>query len=317
MTVELLKEYQLDRLILGIRKQSKTFKGLLLEFIETVFRLRKLIIRHRINLCVGIGGEMISVASWLSFKPSCIFTDTENARLTNLLSFRFAKNIFLPACYESKVNKRSIMYDGYHELAYMIPKYIGETIKPKNKFLVRFVGWYAVHDIGEKSLSDKQKIAIINTLKEAGEVFISSEAPLPEEIQKFTYKFHSSEIHSFMKDCKMIVGESATMASEAACLGIPAIFISNTGRGYTTEQDKKYGLIKHYRLNQWEDIIRTLKKWAFQDIHNEWQEKRWNMLKDKIDVTAWMANLIENYPDSLMGARSGKFNKYLIQNIST
>ena len=57
-----------------------------------------------------------------------------------------------------------------------------------------------------------------------------------------------------MMKCRMVIGESATMASEAACLGIPAIFISNTGRGYTTEQDKKYGLIKHYRLNQWEEI---------------------------------------------------------------
>jgi len=108
------------------------------------------------------------------------------------------------------------------------------------------------------------------------------------------------------------VGESATMASEAACLGIPAIFISNTGRGYTTEQDKKYGLIKHYRLNQWKEILNRIEQWGHQDLTDEWQERRWNMLKDKIDVTAWLVDLIENYPKSITEARKGSFERYSI-----
>ena len=97
----------------------------------------------------------------------------------------------------------------------------------------------------------------------------------------------------------MIIGESATMASEAACLGIPAIFISNTGRGYTTEQDKKYGLIKHYTLNQWEQVISTIKSWINNDISKEWKEKQIKMLNDKIEVTDFIVDFISNYPFKL------------------
>ena len=110
----------------------------------------------------------------------------------------------------------------------------------------------------------------------------------------------------------MIVGESATMASESACLGIPAVFISNTGRGYTTEQDQTYGLIKHYRLDQWEQVVRCLNKWAASDLREEWQKRRRHMLNDKIEVTDWLVDLIENYPHSIGDARSAVFERYAI-----
>ena len=108
---------------------------------------------------------------------------------------------------------------------------------------------------------------------------------MPKKLESYRYTLHPSTIHDFVKNCKMIIGESATMASEASCLGIPAMFISNTGRGYTTEQDKKYGLIKHYTLNQWDEIITTIKDWSSENLYDEWQKKRWIMLDDKIEVT--------------------------------
>ena len=74
-----------------------------------------------------------------------------------------------------------------------------------------------------------------------------------------------------------------------------------------------YGLIKHYRLNQWEDIMATLTQWASRDIFEEWQEKRWRMLKEKMDVTPWMIELIENYPASIEDAKQGRFERYAIE----
>jgi predicted glycosyltransferase len=103
------------------------------------------------------------------------------------------------------------------------------------------------------------------------------------------------------------------MASESACLGIPAIFISNTGRGYTTEQDRKYGLIKHYRLNEWKEIIKTVEAWAEQDLKDEWQDRRRRMLEEKMEVTPWMIELVENYPASIEDAKRGRFERYAIK----
>ena len=44
----------------------------------------------------------------------------------------------------------------------------------------------------------------------------------------------------------LLYGESATMASEAAVLGVPAIYLDNTGRCYTREEEEKYGLVFNF-----------------------------------------------------------------------
>jgi predicted glycosyltransferase len=254
------------------------------------------------------------VGKWYGI-PTLAFSDTENDIWANKLSFSLSRHVFSPTCFNRQIGgtwKNQIFYPSYHELAYLSPRYFPE-VKSENKFLVRFVGWGAGHDIGEKGLAPAQKIEIVSILKQWGEVYISSEAPLPESIAQYACTFHPAEVHNFMKMCKMVVGESATMASEAAILGIPAVFISDTGRGYTTEQDKKYGLIKHYQRQQWSEIIATLKEWAGQDLAAQWQEKRWNMLRDKIEVTDWLVDLVEQYPDSIRVLQKGNFSKNKIR----
>lgn len=313
-TIDLLNAYKIKHTVLT--KKGQGLIGLIKELIKQQFKISKIIRENQLDLMLQISGIFNAPAGRYYGVPTLAFSDTENDRWGNKLSFSLSKHVIMPTCFDHAIGgswKNQIHYPGYHELAYLVPRYLTKKIEPKNKFLVRFVGWQAGHDIGEKGLSIDQKIEIVDILKNFGSVHITSEAPLPDEIAEFACKIHPSEIHDFMVSCKMIVGESATMASEAACLGIPAIFISNTGRGYTTEQDKKYGLIKHYQLRQWNEIVQTMKEWASQDLHNEWQERRRNMLKDKIDVTAWMVDLIENYPDSIAKAKSDSFSSYVLR----
>ena len=313
-TIELLKAYKIKYVILTSRGVG--LFGLIRELLEQQLKISNIIKKNPIEIMLQIGGIFNAPVGRYYGIPAFAFSDTENERWGNRLSFALSKQVFSPTCFDHRVGgswKNQIHYPGYHELAYLSPRYVSKRIKPENRFLVRFVGWGAGHDIGEKGLSDGQKIEIINILIKYGSVHVSSEAQLPNEIKEFACKIHPSEIHDFMKTCKMIVGESATMASEAACLGIPAIFISNTGRGYTTEQDKKYGVIKYYRLDQWKEIVRTLRQWAVEDLSDEWQKRRSNLLKEKIDVTPWLVDLIERYPESITEAQKGSFERYYIK----
>jgi len=313
-TIDLLNAYKIKHTVLTRKGQG--IIGLINELIKQQFKISKIIRENQLDLMLQISGIFNAPVGRYYGVPTLAFSDTENDKWGNKLSFSLSRHVIMPTCFDHEVGgswKNQIHYPGYHELAYLVPRYLTKKIEPENKFLVRFVGWQAGHDIGEKGLSIDQKIEIVNILKNFGFVHITSEAPLPDEIAEFACKIHPSEIHDFMVSCKMVVGESATMASEAACLGIPAIFISNTGRGYTTEQDKKYGLIKHYQLRQWNEIVQTMKGWASQDLRNEWQGRRRNMLKDKIDVTAWMVDLVENYPNSITKAKSGSFSSYSLR----
>jgi predicted glycosyltransferase len=313
-TVDLLNAYGIDHVILTDRR--KGLLGLLKELLEQQLKISSILKRNSIDLMLQIGGIFNAPVGRFFRIPTLAFSDTENDKWGNKLSFGLSKHILCPACFDHRAGgswKKQIHYPGYHELAYLSPQYVTGEIKPGDKFLLRFVGWAAGHDIGEQGLSDDQKIEIASLLSRFGSIHISSEAPLPSTISGFASKIHPSEIHDFMRSCKMVVGESATMASEAACLGIPAVFISNTGRGYTTEQDRKYGLIKHYRIDQWDNVMKTLEEWAQQDLNRHWQEKRWNMLREKIDVTAWLLDLIENYPQSIKKTQDGDFERYLIK----
>ena len=312
--IDLLKAYKMKHVVLT--DKGRGVFGLGKELLEQQIKISKIIKNDRIDIMLQISGIFNAPVGRYYGIPALAFSDTENDIWANRLSFSLSKHVLSPTCFDHSVGgrwKNQIHYPGYHELAYLSPRYVSKKISPEKRFLVRFVGWGAGHDIGEKGLSGDQKTEIVNILNRYGSVHISSEARLPGRLDHFACKIHPSEIHDFMKTCKMIVGESATMASEAACLGIPAVFISNTGRGYTTEQDRKYGLIKHYRLNQWEEIGRRLKQWAVQNLKDEWQKRRWRMLKEKIDVTAWLVDFIENYPESIEEARKGSFERYDIK----
>jgi predicted glycosyltransferase len=307
-TRDLLTAYNLS--YTPMTKKGRGLIGLIKELLIQQVMISRIIKRSKVDLMVQIGGIFNAPVGRCYGIPTLAFSDTENDRWGNTVSFGVSSHVLSPA---GGHWRNQILYPGYHELAYLSPRYAPKVCKPDNRFLVRFVGWGAGHDIGEHWLSDRQKVELVRTLESCGPVHVSSEMPLPSEILHLSCKIHPSEIHGLMKECKLVVGESATMASEAACLGIPALFLSNTGRGYTTEEDVAYGLIKHYRLNQWEDIMATLTQWASRDIFEEWQEKRWRMLKEKMDVTPWMIELIENYPASIEDAKQGRFERYAIE----
>jgi len=315
-TVDLLNAYNIGHSVLT--KKGKGLIGLIRELLEQQIKISMILKKNRPDLMLQIGGIFNAPVGKYFKIPTLAFSDTENDKWGNKLAFGLSKHVFSPTCFDHQVGgawKNQIHYPGYHELAYLSPKYVPVLNQSKDKFLIRFVGWGAGHDLGEKWLLNQQKIELVKTLQNFGSVYISSEMPLPDEISRFAYSIPSSEIHDFMTTCKMIVGESATMASESACLGIPAIFISNTGRGYTTEQHRKYGLIKHYGLDKWNDILGCIEKWAGMDLRKEWQLRRWRMLEDKIEVTDWLVDLIENYPQSILNLSNDSFEKYFIKRI--
>jgi hypothetical protein len=141
----------------------------------------------------------------------------------------------------------------------------------------------------------------VKELSKYAKVFISSEGELPDDLKKYQIKIPPEKMHDALTFATLLYGESSTMASECACLGTPAIFHDNKGRGYTDEEGEKYGLVFNYSESI-EDQNKSLKK-AIEllnatNLKQEFQTRRKKMLADKIDVTAFMVWFIENYPES-------------------
>ncbi len=257
------------------------------------------------NVFLSFASPYAAQASRLLGKPHISFTDTEKAKL-GILSFApFTECIVTPGSFQKDFGLKHIRFDGFMELSYLNPNYfipdqnvLGELgIDANEPFsLLRFVSWGANHDIGQSGIPDKVKAELVFKISRRMKVFISAEGPLPAAIRKFKIKISPEKIHDLLAFASLYVGEGATMASECAMLGTPAIYVNTLTAG-TIEKQENYGLLTHH--GNFDKVLeKTFEILDMADREDEFQRRRNKMLFDQIDVTAFMVWFIENYPDS-------------------
>jgi uncharacterized protein len=303
IALQLLRAYKFQ--FKCISSQAKGLWSMACELMVRNLRLLRIAQNFGPNVLVGFTGISIAHIGKLLRKPSIVFYDTEFAWLSNALTYPLATLICTPSCYNGQIGPKHIRFNGYKELAYLHPHHFrpdpkvlqdsGIDIRTKF-FVVRFVSWEAAHDRREKGLSYENKIRFVKELSKYGRVFISSEGDLPRELSLYKSPISVDKMHHLMGFAHLYIGESATMASECAVLGVPSIFIATTGRGYLDEQQKKYGLTFNYSDNQQEEAFRRMiELLEKKTLKQEWLKKRDKMLSEKIDVSEWTVQFLEKY----------------------
>lgn len=265
--------------------------------------------RFKPDILLSHGSMYAAHAAFLLGKSHISLEDTFNFEQIRLY-LPFTKTI-LTSGYEHPLNSPKVVkYAGYHELAYLHPKRFTPDIsvlkelgvKEDEKYVIlRFVSWNASHDIGHKGISYERKLQAVEELSKFARVFISSESELPDTLKKYKIKIKPHRMHDALSYASLIFGESATMVSEGAVLGIPGIYLDNTGRLYTKEQQEKYGLCYCYSESDKDQklaIEKSIELLQMPGLKEKWKKRRDKMLADKIDVTAFMVWFIENYPES-------------------
>lgn len=291
-------------------KGSDHVIGKLLYIAVANARLLKIALKTRPHLFLSFGTPYPNHIAWLTRKPGINFQDTENATLMFAITKPFASVYCTPRCFQKDLGEKHIRFDGYMESTYLHPNYFTPNqsiyqllkIPPHEKYIIlRFVSWKASHDIGHRGISLEMKRKLVKQLSSYGSVFISSEAPLPQDLLPYSLRIPPQRMHDALAFASLLYGESATMASECAMLGTPSIYLDNNGRGYTTEEEKKYRLVFNYNESeehQEKSLQKAMELLANNQLHAEMQLRRQKMLEDTIDVTAFMTWFIENYPQS-------------------
>jgi len=254
------------------------------------------------DILIGVNNPYIAHVSWRMRKPSFIFNDTEHAKIGNLVTYPFATKIITPLCYKDKLGKKQVRYNGYHELAYLHPNYFKPNpsvlkelgLKKGEKFFVlRFVSWGASHDIRQKGLTIGSKREIIQLFSKYGKVLISSEGKLPKEFEAYKLNISPEKMHDVLYYTTLLITEGATMATEAAILGTPSLFVNTGYLGNPYEINEKYGLL--FQITNPKDIIKKVKELTNEkSTKKQWKKKSSQLLEEKIDVTRWMVNYIED-----------------------
>jgi predicted glycosyltransferase len=241
-------------------------------------------------------------ASFFLGKPNIALEDTGNREQVRLYK-PFTKVIITSSSFLIKYGKKQIFYNAYHELAYLHPALFTPdpgvlndlgVVEGEKYFILRFVSWNASHDIGQGGLSMDEKSKLIGMLKPYGKVFISSEKKLEAEFEKYSFSLPPWRMHDALAFCSLFVGEGATMASECAMLGTPAVYVNSILAGSVSEQ-QRYGLLYHFTGgNGVEAKIKELLQDG--DLKNKTLALRDKMLTEKINLTEFLVWFIENYP---------------------
>ena len=310
ITIDLLKKYGINHITLGKPGKGLWGKAKALFFFD--WKLYKIARAFKPDLSIGVGSPYLGHVSKLIRKPYISFWDTENAKLAIWLTYSFTDIICTPSCFLNNLGNKQVKYTGYKEIAYLHPNYFSPNpnvlkehgLRPEEKFIiVRFVSWGASHDVGQHGIKDK--IRFVKSLENFGRVIISSEGDLPPELKSYLMKISPEKLHDLLSYATLYAGEGATMASEAAVLGTPSIFMSSLAGnfGNLIDLEETYDLLYSFTDTDaaLDKAIEILKDKTSKE---KWILKRERLLKDKIDVTAFMVWLIENYPKNIEDLRN-------------
>ncbi|HEX6429253.1 MAG TPA: DUF354 domain-containing protein [Niastella sp.] len=240
-------------------------------------------------------------------KTSLVFSDTEHATLHHKLTVPFATKILTPSCYRIDLGKKHIRFNSFMELCYLHPNYFHPdpsilttlNVCEGEKFvIVRFVSWEAVHDFSHSGMTIENKRKAVLALSEHARVFISAESKLPDDLEKFRIKIPFNKMHDALYYASLLFGESATMASEAAVLGTPSIFVDNDGRGYIDEEATRYQLVHNFTESETDQKCALQK--ALEIIRSDNGKEKYQVLRNAllsncIDTTRFMVDQVLQY----------------------
>jgi len=311
-TIAVVSELKLDCMVYSNPKSSKLSKLLSLPY--DVLQAYKELRKFKPDIVTGMGVYDAFTAFLLRAK--CIeFEDSEpNAnKISYSIQFKlylpFVDAIITPESFRDDLGKKQIRINSFKELAYLHPNYYrpDESIKGllglkgnEEYVLLRFNAFDAMHDLGIAGFKDSDKVRLVRELEKYAKIFISSEAGVPDEIKDCVMKIPKSRIHDGIYYAKLLVADTGTMVTEAACLGTPAIMLHSSVKkfGNFVELENKYELIFGYDQGSNEAIERAVELIKKQNLNDEWKAKRERLLKDKIDITAFMVWFIEDWPES-------------------
>lgn len=311
VSIHLLEAYGFDYTIIGknvVGLGSKIINALSIE--KNLYNHIK---KKNPDILVGVGSPYLAHIGTLTKKPYLNFGDTEMSKFDWTWT-PFASLLIRPDVYKQKIGKKEIRYKGYHELAYLHPDFFAPDpcvyedlglSRNEPYSILRLISSNASHDIGFQGINKNSERDIITALESYGRVFITSERKLNNTLEKYRIAAAPEKMHSILYYARLYFGDGGKTATEAAILGTPSIHIeaapdgsaSGETSGVFLDLRDVYELLYFYP-DQQKGLTKACELMADPHCKEKWQARRDRLFQEKINVTAWMTDLIERYPDS-------------------
>jgi len=290
-------------------KGKNNILGKIIYMLVADIKLLQKSIKFKPDILISFASPYAAQIAWVLRKPHIVFDDTEHTRFAPFLYKPFSKVILNPSCYYKQMGRKQFRFNSFTELFYLhtnyyIPNHEVLSLLGLNNdekyVLLRFVSWKALHDIGHTGLDFDVKEELINLFEKKGyRVFISNEAEKTEPfLEKYLLKIPPEFMHDVLKYAYLFISESGTMASEAAILGTPVVYINSLPLMGYLQEEQKHGLL--YPFSSSFGVIKKVEELlSFPDLKKTCQTRSQTLLFGKIDPTGFLIWFVEEYPTSL------------------
>ena len=311
---DLLKQSGLPYYNILKEAHRKSKFGMLWDMLVRDWRILRFVKKHKIDLLTGSTVEVAQVG-WLTRKYR-VNTGEDDMNVVPLfpkMAGPFMGTILSPrVCNNYSLEPYSVKYESYHELAYLHPNHFQADKNVVEKyfsadtpfFILRFSSLNAYHDAGIQGINTEIAQHLIDILKPHGRIYITSERELEPQFEPYRIKINTLDMHHVMAFSTLYIGDSQTMAAEAAVLGVPFVrFNDFVGRiGYLNELEDVYQLgfgIKASEEGAANKMYKVVEEiLSMPNLKEKWESRRQKMLSEKIDYAQFLTWFIEEYPES-------------------
>ena len=298
VTLDLLRSYGLE--FTALSRKRTGLVGMTRELLVRDWRLWCFARRFRPDVLVARVGPSAAHVGLLLGRPVIVFEDTEHATLQQRITFPFVTHVCTATHYEKDWGAKHVRYQSFDELAYLHPRRFTPDravveragLEPGKYIIVRYVSWQAAHDIGQSGVAPRRRLEVLEQLERHGRVLVTSESPLLADYERFRVPVPPVDFHHVVAYARLVFGESATVAAEAAILGVPAIFVSTLRAGSLNRLEHHYGLA--YSVSTDSEALALAERLLDDPATPErWRQGRERLLAEEQDLTAWMIQEVE------------------------
>lgn len=300
--LDVLKEEGVEYTIFG--KHRKSMSAKIFGTLELVRNYISIVRQYKPDVIVSKASWYGTFTAWLLHRRSVIFPDSEVVKVTNKYVVPLCDKVVTPQSFKLDYGEKHCRVAGIFEDCYLAPQVyhadssVVEKYGLKKPFaVVRFVGWFANHDVGNSGFTLREKINLVETLSKNMTVYISSEKELPENLSAYRLPTPASLIHDVLFSADLYIGDSQTMAAEAALLGTPAIrsnsFVGPNDMSNFVMLQEKYDLL--YNMANPSDAIAVAAEMSARSHKSEWREKRDHYYSQIGDINAKIVDILEDF----------------------
>lgn len=298
--LNVLREEGVEYEIFGLHR--KNLRDKILGTPQLLLNYWKIVRQWRPDVVVSKASFYGSFIARLIGAKTVIFPDSEVVKVTNRYVVPLASMVITPGTFGLDYGKKHRRIKGLFEDCYLAPSIFSPDTSIVQQYglkqpyaILRFVGWYANHDVNNNGLTLDEKKQLIAAIEPYMQVYISSEKPLPDDLKHYQLPTPAAAIHSVLSGADLYLGDSQTMAAEAALLGTPAIrsnsFVGPNDMTNFKVLENEYHLLHNVR--DFKDVLPLVTVMAASSHKSEWQQRKEEYFKRIGDTNATITEMLE------------------------